>query len=299
MKSKLMRNALVSPALAVAGLLLGAAAGQAAPPSPAGVTWDCTVNGAQGRGVAYITFSETSFTFSGAELITTNRKTVQPTTPSVDPRGGTTVGRDGTSGTTNTVTTGTSSTTTNLFGYGAIQGPWTYDLDTGRVIGFFTQRIAGDDGTNYTVNSVGFKAKVVPGKRLTLVASTPNGQVTYTGKPVSTNVPSLSGSWYAYKKRGTLSLVEFFNLTPTGSPGEYTVFGEGAGYTIEGTTLVSGWNRIGFNFRTTAEGSGDKIHRAVVGPFYPRRLKAETTGVEDPGGNCSFNARWYQAPLGF
>lgn len=197
-------------AVALAGLLASGSinTSQAATLiSPAG-TWDCIVNGSQGVGLAYLTFSD-DFTFSGYELLTTKpRVTPTPSTSSGGRNPGGDVGRY-----ISTNYFGSSaSSSTNLFGFGRVNGPWTYDLASGHVVGYFTQLV----GSN--THSVGFWAKVIPNRKLWLVASTPNGKVVYNGVPISTSLPDLSGTWYAYNYHAGQKLVEFFDATPGSSP---------------------------------------------------------------------------------
>ena len=283
------------PLGAITGLLLlGSLAAQAAAPvSPLG-TWDCTVSGAQGRGLAFVTFNS-DFTFSGYEILTTKAPVPVSSGSTTDARNaGGDVGR-GTGSGTNSLP-GSAVARTNLFGYADINGPWTYDLATGKVIGYFKQSVLDETGTNNILISIGFSGKVVTGQRLTMVASSPGGKVYFTGKPISPTFPDLTGTWYAFKKQNSASLVEFLSLSPEGRPGLYRVSGNGAGYTYDGYTIASGWKKLAFSLYTASEGSSVISLRSTVGPFYPRRMTAETSGIESPGGYCRFNASWYQVP---
>ena len=51
----------------------------------------------------------------------------------------------------------------------------------------------------------------MPGKRLTLTSSTPNGKVTYKGVPQNkSHSGSISGSWQGTKKENKQDFLEFF-----------------------------------------------------------------------------------------
>lgn len=293
-----MKNYITKTLSACAGVLLGAAASQAAVPvSPVG-TWDCNISGAQGRGVAYITFNE-DYTFTGYSIMTVKPLPSSSPTSNPDQRNdGGNVGRsDGSTGTNTVVTAATAGGSTNLYGFSQITGPWTYDLVTGKAIGFFKQSVLDETGTNISIISVGVSAKVGAGPRLNLVTSTPSGKTYYTGKPVSPTFPDLTGTWYAYNKQNGATMVEFFTLMPSGLPGLYEVSdGKGAGYTFHGYAIASGWKKLGFSIYSRLETTSTDSLRSTVGPFYPRRMTAETKGVEWPGGTTKFNATWYQAP---
>jgi len=262
-----------------AALLFGAAAGTAAPApkSPEG-TWDFVLSGSQGEGLAYVTFSD-DYTFSGSELLTTKK-----TSTSVDPRnGGANVDRYPSTTSTN------SASSTNLFGYGRIEGPWAYDAK-GNVIGYFVEKVRVGDTTNYVLNSVGFTAKAVPGKRLTLVASTPNGKVTYRGVPLSTTVPDISGSWQAIKKFDKRATVEFFDVSPSMDPFLFGVTGTGAGYTFAGVSMISSQKRIGFTMGVLPDNSTNHILRSVVGTYNAKKVSAATRGSEEGVGALTYDA---------
>ncbi|HWI57926.1 MAG TPA: hypothetical protein VNZ22_11915, partial [Bacillota bacterium] len=168
-------------------------------------------------------------------------------------------------------------------------GPWSYDR-SGRVIGYFVERIQVPNSTNEILNSIGFVAHVVPGRRLVLTATTPNGRVTYNGVPLSSNLTDLSGSWYAIRRQGSSSQVEFFEVTPSLPPYLYSVTGQGAGYSYSGVAMVSAWKRFGMAVDVTNDGTTNSYTRSVLGPFYSKRGLAATAGMEEPKTRILFNA---------
>jgi hypothetical protein len=271
--------------LFAAALLLGATA-QAATPvpkSPAG-TWDFVLSGSQGEGLAYLTFRD-DFTFEGSELLTTKKLNT-----SIDPRtGGSNAERYPSTDSTNSVSS------TNLFGFGRINGPWQFDTK-GNVIGYFVERVAVANTTNIVLNSVGFTAKVVPGKRLTLVASTPNGKVTYRGVPLSGTLPDINGSWQALKKVNKRTTVEFYDVLTASEPFLFGVSGTGAGYTFEGVSMISSQKRIGFAMGILPDDGTNYVLRSVVGTYNPKKGKATTKGAEQGVGALTYDATLIPSP---
>ena len=263
--------------------------------SPVGPTWDCLMSGSGQQGIAFLTFSN-DFTFSGYELLVGKQST--PSSGGGRNPGGD-VGRTSSTDTNAPVGTGT-----NLFGFGTVNGPWSYDVK-GRVIGYFLQLVNQQTSiitnyettvlqitnydtttipptpigitytTNYnttfttnttaTTNGISFTAKVQPGKHLSLVASTPNGKVTYNGVPQDQKpIPApIAGSWYGAKKENQQSFVEFFNLLPTAVQNlYYTTNGSGPGYKFGGYSMVSVKKKMGFAFATfQAIGTNDLPNR--------------------------------------
>jgi len=126
--------------LAVAALLLGASAqtSRAGSASPAGpgtdpsdfFTWDLISSGSGQRGMAFITFSNNG-TFRGYQLLAS----VPSGTNALNGgRGGTGTGRGGVGGNTN-------GTVENLlFGFGPIDGIWTYN-SKGKIVGLFSEAL--------------------------------------------------------------------------------------------------------------------------------------------------------------
>ncbi len=88
-----------------------------------------------------------------------------------------------------------------------------------------------------------------------MVASTPNGRITYSGRPVpAIDVrPDLTGNWNATKKVKGISFVEFFPVAPAdlGYAGIYQISGgTGPGYTTDGAAMLSSRRKIAFQFRS-------------------------------------------------
>ena len=227
----------VRSAVAIAALLgLGGftAAGEQAF-NPIGPTWDCLLSGSGQQGIAFLTFSN-DFTFSGYQLLVGKQSAAGSSGASNDERNsGGDVGRFSDS------STDSFGGGTNLFGFGSLHGPWRFD-EKGRVIGYFLQVVNQQTTittnyettvlstpiydtnttpptvigytytTNYdttfatntlaTTNGISFRAKGVPGKRLNLVSSTPNGKVTYNGVPQNQKpIPApISGRWYGHQE---------------------------------------------------------------------------------------------------
>lgn len=224
-------------------------------------------------------------------------------------------------------TGGTSSTGEQLFGKNEINGSWGYDIYN-RVIGYFVQvvqktqlsistnlvqitwTVTNADGsisitneikpvivTNsqpvYATNMVGVLAKVVPGERLDLSASTPNGKQVYRGKPFTAAPADLTGSWYVNKVANGQSLVEFFDAAPGATPYLFTIDGRGAGYTYTGLSMVSLWNKVAFIFQRADGSSPDGVLGVTYGNINPKKLIGKTKGLEEPSTRIRFDAYWY------
>jgi hypothetical protein len=288
MKISLKLSGRLAALLAGVGLLSSAASAsaQSAFPSPVG-TWDVQVSGVQGQGLAYITFNE-DFTFSGYELLTVKKF-------SDDPDGRGTISDERNSSLTVTNISGTNSLVfTNtprpnaqqLMGFGPISGPWNYDAD-GKVFGYYTQEVEEQgEGTNVTVyvNPVSFKAKVVPGQRITMQASTPDGKMTYRGLPAVMEMPDFTGDWYGeQKKNGTLEN-EFFQLSPYTEVWWYNLTGTGPGRTFDGVCLVSQRKYIGLYFRETGGNN-----RAVYGTYNSKKMSIKTKGTDSSFTPINYN----------
>jgi hypothetical protein len=135
--------------LILSSLALSPQAANGAPNSPAGAgpsfLWDCIISGGHQQGIAFLNFN-TNFTFTGYSLESTTLHPTASTPP--DPtvtRGGDGIGRNANDSTA-TVTGGAGKGVTNVFGFGPVSGPWTYD-DKGRVVGFFTQALNSGGST--------------------------------------------------------------------------------------------------------------------------------------------------------
>jgi len=145
-------------------------------------------------------------------------------------------------------------------------------------------------GTGFT-NVVNFVGKVVPGKRLALVASSSIGSFILRGVP-ATNLIDLSGSWYGLKTQNRVAAWEFFELEEIfPEQNTYSVNGLGPDYSYnDGIAIVSSQRQIAFAFDLLAA-TQYRSTRAVMGPFNPRTLTARTVGVESPGGPASLTNR--------
>jgi hypothetical protein len=267
----LRRHALTAALAAIASLAtLGSAATFN---SPVG-KWDCIMSGGGQEGITVIEFYDTGSTngrtFSGYQLLSTTPKKSNGSSsrgpgqkqPTVEARGWPSSGTNDTSG------------STNLFGLNGISGPWEYD-SSGRVIGQFVQIVANyDDPNSPTTNGVSFSAKVAPGKRLTLVSSTPNGKVNYRGVPFEA-LGDISGSWQGVKKQNKQEFVEFFTLSAyAGYPNLYTAQGSGPGYYYSNgiVNFVSYTTNTGTVIITNIDGSVNIIpdYEIITTNTYPR-----------------------------
>jgi hypothetical protein len=255
---------------------------------PTGTVWDCVLSGGGQKGIAFITFSDDQ-SFSGYQILAFS----PPGTPSVDGRNlGGGVGRN--------VELNGNTGGTNLFGFDQFEGPWTYDAN-GRVIGNFGQVSGGqNDPSAGVTNTVSFVAKVVPGKRLTLVASTSNGKVTYKGVPYTGTMPSLNGSWYGTKQTKEQSYLEFYTFASVADsnpfqdshpdlsnyPGiYYTSDGLGGSYDVVGFSMLSSQKKIAFTFQSYTGDATNGVLNASFGSFSVSSkgaLKATTAGIEAP-----------------
>ena len=140
-------------------------------------------------------------------------------------------------------------------------------------------------------NSISFQGKAAAGKRLSLVASTSFGRVTYRGVPFRTTLPDISGNWYGTKKQQGQSFLEFFDLTPSTFPNIYYMDGHGPAYTYtNGMCMVSAQKKIGFAL-LESDGTNTTL-RATFGGFNSnsRNTKGNTKGVIDPGTRIHFKA---------
>jgi hypothetical protein len=137
---------------------------------------------------------------------------------------------------------------------------------------------------NRLTNAISFVGTVVPGKRLTLLVSTPDGKSVFTGVPVTTNVPDISGNWTGIKLQNTLPNQEFFTLTRNDpSANGYAVDGTGPGYQYGGLALLFKSGKFAFFSRIPANGSDNDTEvrvRAVVGTLNERAINFRTGGLD-------------------
>lgn len=146
-------------------------------------------------------------------------------------------------------------------------------------------------------NSVSFIGTVIPNKRLTLVASTSYGRLTFKGVPLSdvtiAGTTSLDGSsWIGYKKVNNVSYLEHFNLSASIVPNLYLVNGTSATYTYanpidpqdQSFCLVSSQGKIGFYIVEFPLGASLGNSRTTIGNFINTRKTtgAQTVGAEEP-----------------
>jgi hypothetical protein len=139
---------------------------------------------------------------------------------------------------------------------------------------------------------VNFRGKVTAGKRLTLSCTAFARPFTASGVPITTQT-NIAGSYYGTRLTPGLTTIEFFTLSPVSPPVElpdmanvYTVFGGSSDYsynTMGGHALLSHSGKIAFALLL------DDLQtvRATVGGFDRRRLRFNTAGVEQPGGDLT------------
>lgn len=288
-------------------LATAAAIAQSQPKSPVG-TWDCVLSGARG-GVAYLTFSgdENGGTVTGLEIVVP-KSSSQPHASLVATIATSGLGQR---------LPATNQPSASVAGSLPVAGQWGFDIK-GRTIGFFTeivpplvrvicstipviitnaQTLAVETNfftscvTNFSqvglTNPVSFVGSVVPGKRLSLVAGSPLGSVTFRGAP-AVDLTDVSGSWFGLESGNGGSAFEFFTLTPIPDfPNAYTVDGLGPNYSYnDGLALLSSQKIIAFAL-DIIDGSGSESIRATSGSFNARTLQANTTGTEAPPGLLS------------
>jgi hypothetical protein len=149
--------------------------------------------------------------------------------------------------------------------------------------------------TNVTIckaltNAISFTGKVVEGRRITLVASTPFGDTTYRGVPAE-SLDDISGDYYGSMKRGEQTFQEFFSLGAVdfGFPNIYEVAGTGPGYSYHGTVILSSKKKMSFVVGIDPPNPTNAVEvvRAVTGPFNPNNVSANMKGLEQPGGTIT------------
>jgi hypothetical protein len=186
-------------------------------------------------------------------------------------------------------------------------GQWGFDAK-GRLVGFYTDVsaytvcITNVVGTNFITgdpiiavdcnrltNAISFVGSVVPGKHLTLNATTPDGRSTFSGVPVATNLPDLSGQWSGMKIVNPLSYNEFFSLSPDTVLNTYNIAGMGPGYVYQGVAFFSKSGKFAVaavvNPPTGAsDNTADLVWRSVVGSLNKQKFTFSTTGFEQASG---------------
>jgi hypothetical protein len=160
--------------------------------------------------------------------------------------------------------------------------------------------------TGEKTNAISFVGKVVPGKKLTLTASTSYGKVTFRGVPATT-LPTLNGTaWNGDKHQDSQQFIEFFNLnafTSTSNPflSEFpditdypniywTTNGAGPGYDFYGVSVVSRQKKIGFTFQETS-GTNSTL-RSTYGSLSSnsKGTFGKTKGVIEPDTTIKYEA---------
>ena len=286
--------------------------------SPVG-DWDVVMN-ARHQGLAVITFADDG-TFSMSSILVPKPPT--PPSSGVTDRGLADDSRND-SGNTNVIILPPH---TNLFGaffipqpdtvnpdgsvnhVGVDSGHWGFDAK-GRLVGFYTDvsgydvcvtnlvlvnnPITGGVDTNIVIecnrltNAISFVGTVSPGKRLTMVSSTPDGKSVYTGVPITTvNLPDLSGNWTGVKTDDHLIYNEFFTLLRNSPDANtYTVDGGGPGYFYGGTALLSKSGKFAFTLSINPGTDPTKVHiRAVTGTLNKSNLSFRTMGFDEVSGD--------------
>lgn len=289
--------------------------------SPVGQPWDVVMSGHH-QGLAVIIFADDG-TFSVDSVLVP--KAPSASSPSSDDDRGT-GGDDGRTGISDGGSGGfVLPPHTNLFGHSIIplpdtvngdgsinhvgvdSGHWGFDLK-GRLVGYYTDvsgysvcvtnlvlvnnPITGGIDTNIVVecnrltNAISFTGSVAPGRRLTLVTSTPDGRSVFTGVPVTTvNMPDLSGNWAGIKIDQGLPYNEFFVLTPNITANSYVVEGAGPGYNYVGTAILSKSGKFAMsaivNPPTDSSSADTRVHlRAVFGSLNKRQFTFRTSGLD-------------------
>ena len=287
--------------------------------SPVGQPWDVYMSGRH-LGLAVITFND-DFTFSVASVLVPKPQGIIHAGTSDDDRG--TGGDDSRNSTSGTNIPPTLPDHTNVFGFGVIPAPdnppgtavepgqWGFDAK-GRLVGYFT------DVSGYTIcvtnevlintgigvvtniivecsrvtNAISFVGTVVPGKRLTLLASTPDGKSVFTGVPVSTvNVPDISGQWTGMNLQNTIPHTEFFTLTRNDPAGNtYAISGGGPGYLYGGTAILSKSGRFAFSVDINPPiTQTEKLRvRSVIGTLNKQKVNFRTGGLDQFAGDPDF-----------
>ncbi len=143
-------------------------------------------------------------------------------------------------------------------------------------------------------NGVSFVGTVVPARRLSIVASTANGKIIYSGIPYRTNLNDLSGDWYATETKNGASFLDLFSLTSFADgnpfPSEFPDIGsyQNIYFSLDGTSptdeftaisVLSARNKVGFAF---IGASTNATLSSTIGPvsFSKTATVANTKGAE-------------------
>jgi hypothetical protein len=305
-------GAAASAVLLSCGLPLQAPA--AAFDSPVGQPWD-VVMGGHHQGLAVFTFASDGTFSVGSILIPKRPQQPSGSSGGDDDRG--TGGNDSRNGSSGTNIPPTLPDHTNVFGFGVIPSPdtppgtavepgqWGFDA-RGRLVGYYTDvsgyticvtnevlvnnPLTGELATNIIVecsrvtNVISFVGTVMPGKRLTLLASTSDGKSVFSGVPVTTvNMPDISGQWTGLNLQDTLPHAEFFTLTRNDpSANVYAVSGAGPGYLYGGVAILSKSGKFAFaaDINQPILPTEKKRVRSVIGTLNKQKINFRTGGLD-------------------
>jgi hypothetical protein len=213
-------KATLRSAVAIAALLVSSGLAVAAQQSPVGTTWDCLLSGSGQQGIAFLTFSN-DFTFTGYQLLVGKQSAASSIGDDGRNIGGG-VGR-GISLDGSAPSGGGSSST--VFGFGSVSGPWDYDVK-GRVVGYFVELLNQETTitTNQTVTIevtwyTNYDYTTTPPTPLPVRTETTSTNVTYvTNSIATTNAVSFSAKVVPGKRLTLASSTPFGKVTYKGIP---------------------------------------------------------------------------------
>jgi len=300
----------VARSMTAALLLSGAGQVWAQYASPVG-TWDCVVSGRE-KGVAYLTFAD-DYTIRGYEVLTPKNL---GTSTNENARGADDIGR--------TIDSTVSESKTNFSGFALISGYWSHESSGKKILGFYTEGnysqtcttnqaitesttteiLDNGDGTYTTnlttyyitndvttceitglTNGLSFSAIVRPGSRLSLKATSINGNKTLKGVP-ATEIADLSGFYYAQGKKSGVKYVEFFEAEASADYANgFDITGSGAGYELYGRALASRQKKLGLFYVRTSE---DNPSVSLFGPINYSTYKANLKGWDGNGAKVTY-----------
>lgn len=216
--------------------------------------WDCVMTGGGQDGVMFLHFTTDVdpltglFTFEGVFALGGSRSNP------FSARGGTGSGR------TNSVPVGF----TNIFAGFTLQGPSSVPNDwtpissgnrpdwfwnaKGQLVGSFYFPVVFGSVTN--TNNVSFVGTVTPMKSLTLLASSPYGNIHFHGIPlVATTAPVTDFNWSGQRTQDGVTMGQIFTMFPTSVPNLFALTGAGPDITYAPGSfcLISSQKRIGFS----------------------------------------------------
>lgn len=172
--------------------------------------------------------------------------------------------------------------TRKQFGFITLAGTWNFN-SKGDVVAGYVQTI-NDMGTAYSL-----VAQILSSGHFRGKATSSGGGYRCKGEQPA-SFPDVSGSWNAVVKRGGKTLNEsFIAVASSNYPAVFDVSGQGlsdtASYTLSGTIIVSGENKVNASldrtFGTVTE------HSSLSGVFKPTRSKMLLEGNDDTGAHLS------------